>query len=432
MNVNECGMKMGTRDQRPRAMTPAGLLKAGLLLGLSALVLTTTLGCDDRRTIEQVTRDLRNLRPPSEEDAQAKLVFQTKQAELIRELYELSESKAGLGQLMSQRWLVLLENSDPRIVLNETANVLSEPTADAGFKSLATYFQARALVRQLREDPRRDPEPVRKAVADFAAANPNAPVIPELRVELAMAEPELPVRRAALTELISSLGSQLPKDLQTKVKEELDRIRGVGEPFPDFEFPDVLTGKTIRLSDLKGKVVVLDFWASWCVPCLVELPRMKQLYAKYKDQGVEFIGLSVDSLDEKGINDLKKCITDNEIPWPQFHSAPVNSLIIANQQGIDTIPRILLLDGDGVLVTREARGQLDRLIPEQLAKLRERPASASANQNESSPAVSASQNATSEATALEKTTPQSAPNSEQPPADGDSRNPSSKPNADPS
>ena len=413
-------MNVGVMNGLQRGLGEGGLMRLRSVLGLSLLAMTAALGCDDSRTIEQVTRDLRNLRPPGEEDPQGKLVFQTKQAGLIREVYELSESKAGLGQLMSQRWMVLLENSDPRIILNETAEVLAESTADPGFKTLATYFQARALVRQLREDPRLDPEPARKAVADFVAANPNAPVIPELRVELALAEPKLPTRRVALTELASTLGQQLPEELQTKIKEELERIRGVGEPFPEFEFQDVTTGKTIRLSDLKGKVVVLDFWASWCVPCLVELPNMKQLYAKYKDQGVEFIGLSVDTLDEKGVSDLKKCIVENEIPWPQFHSAPVNSLLIANQQGIDKIPRILLLDGDGVLVTREARGQLDRLIPEQLAKLQGQPPSPtpSAESSGETPGPGSDESASEAATA-----PQEA-------ASDPSSNPSGNPTAD--
>ena len=72
----------------------------------------------------------------------------------------------------------------------------------------------------------------------------------------------------------------------------------IGKPF-DLEFTDAIKGSTVSMKGLKGKVVVIDFWATWCGPCVAEMPKMKELYAKYHDQGVEFIGVSLDHPKER-------------------------------------------------------------------------------------------------------------------------------------
>jgi thiol-disulfide isomerase/thioredoxin len=98
------------------------------------------------------------------------------------------------------------------------------------------------------------------------------------------------------------------------------RASAIGQSV-ELTFTDVISGKPIDLQkDLKGRVVVLDFWATWCGPCVAEMPHMKQLYAQYKDKGVEFIGVSLDNPEDKGgLTALKKYAKENEIGWPQYH-----------------------------------------------------------------------------------------------------------------
>src|SRR5262249_4759153 len=95
------------------------------------------------------------------------------------------------------------------------------------------------------------------------------------------------------------------------------QAENIGKPF-ELDFTDAITGKPVSLQkDFKGKVVVIDFWATWCSDCAAELPQMLSLYAKYKNQGVEFVGVSLDEPDSLG--KLKDYVKAKGMTWPQFY-----------------------------------------------------------------------------------------------------------------
>ncbi len=143
---------------------------------------------------------------------------------------------------------------------------------------------------------------------------------------------------------------------------------GVGKPF-DLEFTDAIKGSTVSVKGLKGKVVVVDFWATWCPPCVAEMPNMKQLYAKYHDKGVEFIGVSLDQPKEDGgLDALKNFVKKNEIAWPQYYQGNYWNSEFSRSWGINSIPTMFLVDQDGKLVSVDAGGKLDTMIPELLKK----------------------------------------------------------------
>lgn len=88
-----------------------------------------------------------------------------------------------------------------------------------------------------------------------------------------------------------------------------------GDLAPDFTLPDLVAGGAdFTLSDLRGKTVYLDFWASWCAPCLRSLPLYNDLYLKYRDQGLEVIGVNIDNPAEDGLDFLEETPLDFKTP----------------------------------------------------------------------------------------------------------------------
>ena len=144
----------------------------------------------------------------------------------------------------------------------------------------------------------------------------------------------------------------------------LRRIDAIGKPF-DLEFTEAVSGSEISMKGLKGKVVVIDFWATWCGPCVAEMPKMKKLYAEYKDKGVEFIGVSLDQK-EGGLDKLKEFVKKEGISWPQYFQGDGWNSKFSASWGINSIPSVFVVDPDGKVSSVEARGKLESMIPELL------------------------------------------------------------------
>jgi peroxiredoxin len=132
----------------------------------------------------------------------------------------------------------------------------------------------------------------------------------------------------------------------------------VGEKAPAFE-AKATDGKTIKFPEVyKGKVVLLDFWATWCGPCRVEMPNVISAYEKFHGQGFEILGISLDR--ESQGDKLAAYTRDNKMPWPQVYDGKFWNAAVARQYGIHSIPRPLLVDGDTGIILAEgpdARGQ---------------------------------------------------------------------------
>lgn len=151
-------------------------------------------------------------------------------------------------------------------------------------------------------------------------------------------------------------------ELTSKLKKELEDARNlmVGGVAPDFtqESPD---GQDISLSDLRGKVLLLDFWASWCGPCRRENPNVVRVYKKYKEKGFDILSVSLDKTRDRWL----QAIEQDEMTWHHVSDLKGWQNEVAQAYGVHSIPQTILLDADGKILARNLRGaQLEQKLAE--------------------------------------------------------------------
>jgi peroxiredoxin len=124
-----------------------------------------------------------------------------------------------------------------------------------------------------------------------------------------------------------------------------------GQTAVDLSLPD-LNGKLVTISELKGKVVLIDFWASWCGPCRHNNPKLVRLYNKYHEKGLEIYGISLD----EDSDDWKKAVQHDKLKWIQVIDDKGWAAPSASAYGVDMIPSSFLIDKQGVIHRVNAEG----------------------------------------------------------------------------
>ncbi len=183
--------------------------------------------------------------------------------------------------------------------------------------------------------------------------------------------------RELATDTLKMLYNRFPEKLKQSifgkaVAADLEK-RKIGVPGTTaavFTATDI-NGNKISLADLKGKYVLLDFWASWCVPCRKGNPHLKELYAMYKDKGFEVIGVSDDDRNPEA---WKKAVAQDGLPWlhvlrgfKMVNGVPDRSADINEGYNISTLPTQILIDNTGMIIARygedgEDHGLLDQKL----------------------------------------------------------------------
>ncbi len=135
-----------------------------------------------------------------------------------------------------------------------------------------------------------------------------------------------------------------------KIQESL----AAGTAFPDFDVKD-LDGKPLKVANFKGKVVMVDFWATWCPPCVAEVPNVAAVYQKYHDKGFEIIGVSLDRAGDK--DKVISFTKEHNMPWQQFYDGKYWQNELSVKYGVRSIPATLLLDGSGKIIAKNVRGE---------------------------------------------------------------------------
>lgn len=158
---------------------------------------------------------------------------------------------------------------------------------------------------------------------------------------------------------------EMPRDnpsVSMDIQRELGRVSPilVGAIAPDFALATP-EGDTLALSDLRGQVVLIDFWASWCGPCRRENPKVKKIYDKYHDQGFEILGVSLDSKRDAWL----KAIEADGLTWPHVSDLLGWRASPGQMFGVHQIPYTVLIDAEGRILAKRLRGQdLDQALAE--------------------------------------------------------------------
>jgi peroxiredoxin len=152
---------------------------------------------------------------------------------------------------------------------------------------------------------------------------------------------------------------KIKRDFMAKIQQL--RNLAVGATAPEIELPDP-DGNLVKLSSLRGKYVLIDFWAAWCGPCRKEMPNVVKVYQKYGGKDFEVLGVSLDRKKE----DWVKAIKDDGMTWKQVSDLKYFNSKAARDYNINAIPATYLIDKDGKIIDKNLRGQA---LDDKLAEL---------------------------------------------------------------
>jgi peroxiredoxin len=132
---------------------------------------------------------------------------------------------------------------------------------------------------------------------------------------------------------------------------QIQRSLVMGAPFPNFDEKDI-NGKPLSVASYRGKVLLIDFWATWCPPCRAELPDILAAYKRYHEQGFEVIGISLDE-DRK---ELEKFLKAQDMTWPQYNDGLFWKTKLVSKYGVEKLPSTFLLDRSGKIIGKDLQG----------------------------------------------------------------------------
>jgi thiol-disulfide isomerase/thioredoxin len=244
---------------------------------------------------------------------------------------------------------------------NETAKISPE---EKEFRDKMNEVKRRALSKQ-------DPKKPRNGMPD---------IMKEMESGLREVIKEYPARPEPWEELLNTAEYVTPKEDQIRIlddivaakaadsdtvqraKAAIRAIGALGHPLEmAFTAPD---GRKVDVQKLKGKVVMVDFWASWCGPCMAALPEVIALYKKYHPKGFEIVGINLD----KDRPAMERVVNRMEIPWPSYFDGLGWGNKIALEYNVRAIPSVWLVDKKGILRTMNAENlekQIEELLAEQ-------------------------------------------------------------------
>lgn len=283
--------------------------------------------------------------------------------------------------------MVLLLDSAENIRVSAKADSLQFPTSVEGSvntKLLHDYFRAAQAYDEASQhlaERMKAASPDTSAMAEYAKLNADfgkqtrAFILDHLRSPAVLAalnrvnpQTDLPLFQQVKDSLLTSIPNSeyftsfrdqvdrmaqqaLAAKQQEEMQAQLDKLIPVGSEAPDFT-QNTPEGKPFKLSSLRGKVVLVDFWASWCRPCRMENPNVVKAYKQYRSKGFDVLGVSLDKTKEAWTNAIKQ----DGLTWHHVSDLAYWNNAVAQQYGVSSIPFSVLVGRDGKVLAKNLRG----------------------------------------------------------------------------
>ena len=330
------------RGQR-NGMPPRGVFSA-FALGTVFVFAAQAPATPSRSPEESLRRIDETLRRPTRSAFQRERNVQTARDMIARFTAEYPGPEyRGAALLYSARSAAMLE--DFALARNLADSAMAMPLTDSR-RMEAEFILGMASIRM--------GETARGAqvLRELLARRVRHEIVPEARILLAQTLAENGDGAGATALLDSVIREGRPDWAVERARLLRPGYRRIGQPAIDFA-ARALDGSSIRLSDYAGRVVLLDFWATWCGPCRTTIPEIAQLYERYHAQGFDVIGVSLDTNEEA----LRSFIATYRMPWQQVFEGEGWQSEIGRTYGVNGIPALFVIDRRGRIRGNELRGR---------------------------------------------------------------------------